>query len=128
MALRRKGSRPIRVNGATYRWTVSASVQATSGTVVVVVRSESPVDPGIAVHVPCRDFYLDLPGIDPGAMEFDADNYRPIRPADVRAIILAAREQGWTSGKADGQLVFDYDRSRLTRRSGRPGADSAPRE
>ena len=94
MAVRRKGTRSIVVDGLSFRWRVSSKGQAESGKILLAIHCEAGPGPGIAVHVPCRDFYLDLHDIDAKDLTFDSDSYRPVKPADIRAIILAALENG----------------------------------
>jgi hypothetical protein len=91
-------------------------VRPDTGCFVLVIRHAEGKDSGIAVHLPCRDYFWDLPNIDKKLLKFDAANYRPVRPSDIRAIILAAQGQGWQPGSTSPQMVFDYDWESLNRR------------
>jgi hypothetical protein len=101
LTLARKRSSPISVDGIDFRWAVSSRSLASTDNVLLVVQSD---DNGqrLVVTVPCRDFWLHIQS--PPAPDF---NYDAVTPSLVRAIMLAARDSGWTPDKPGAELRFD---------------------
>lgn len=108
MALQRKHSRLITIAGETYRWTVSNARQARTDLIAVVVEWAAQPGQRLQVHVPCRDFWLDLPEFT-SRRRFNADAYRPVTPAMVRGMILSAMAAGWTPEKRGKPLTFFWN-------------------
>jgi hypothetical protein len=111
VALPRKNTRSINIDGIAFQWAISSRAQPETGRIRLFVKSQNGGDKGILVYVPCRDFWLDISdsGLDPS-------NYRPLKPSDVRAIIVAAIKADWEPGITRKQLTFDYDWKQLTLR------------
>ena len=91
MALPKKGSRRIRVDGGDYRWTVSPD----SGYMVLVVERATASRRRLLVYTDYRD--LLTPCADGAG--FHADQQRRITPGYVRRCILTGRAAGWDPAK-----------------------------
>lgn len=94
MGLRRKGSRLIQIDSESYRWTISRAAQ--SGCVSVIIETADRAGQRIVVGTPCRDFWLDFADLRDNPPAPGQDAYRPVTPAMIRKIIVAALLAGWS--------------------------------
>lgn len=103
MALNSRRSRPISVDGVTFRWTVSNQQE---GSVILVIQ---PAENGqrIAVKIPFRDYWSDLKDLTDGTLEYDAAHYQPVTPSLVERCIRAAKLADWNPGRSATQLDFE---------------------
>src|SRR5258708_7876159 len=115
MGLKRKGSRLICVGDESYRWTVSRSIQAETGTISVIIEPNENPGRRIAVRVPCRDFWLDFSDLRDAPPAGFSDAYRPVTPAMVQKIVLAALAAGWSPRQGQKNLRYNWsDEGELT--------------
>ena len=91
MAISKKGSRTITVNGIAYRWVVSPD----SGYAVVVVELEP--NPGERLLGYCNPF-TEARSPDAGGLRLNTI-HRTISPGAVTRLIRAALERGWQPAK-----------------------------
>ena len=108
MALKRKGSRLIRVGNESYRWTISRSAQAESGCISVIVEAANQPGQRIAVRTPCRDFWLDFDDLRDAPPADFPNAYRPVTPAIVQKIIVAALAAGWLPKQHQKTLAYEW--------------------
>ena len=113
MALKRKGSRSIRVGGESFWWTVSRSIQAETGKISVIIEPVEKPGRRIAVRVPCRDFWLDFSDLRDAPPAGFAGAYRPVTPALVQKIILAALAAGWLPQQRQKNLVLQWSEKEI---------------
>ncbi|MDB5292210.1 MAG: hypothetical protein JWL69_3451 [Phycisphaerales bacterium] len=108
MSLKRKGSRLIRVGGESYRWTISGSRQAETASISIIIEAAHKPGQRLVVRVPCRDFWLDFKDLTENRMPFSDDVYRPVTPATVHKIILAALAAGWQPQRRGKNLACEW--------------------
>ncbi|AXG79731.1 hypothetical protein [Streptomyces paludis] len=104
MALNKKGSRRITVDGTDYRWRIRRKptyAQAMChAPMVYAVESADPGGPGTTLVVTTGQ---------PHAANWLGTAPEPVRPADVAAAIRQARGSGWEPARAGSP--FQLDRS-----------------
>ena len=102
MALSKRNSKPITIDGVEFRWAVAARSQHETEMVTVVVQ---PPNNGcrLAVTVPCRDDWLKIQS--PPA---PSHNVQAITPSFVRQIIGDARSLGWQPFSSDSQFTVSF--------------------
>ena len=95
MAMPKKGSRAITVDGVDYRWRVSRRTTDPPSPAVVVIELTSAGGSLAAVELPYLKFnpwlYLGDPGPRPSPM------LETVSPADVESYIRLALQAGWNS-------------------------------
>lgn len=101
----RHRGRKIVVDDVSYRWAFGAGF-GDEDYVGLFIWCEGVREPGIAVRVRLRDFWLD---ISDDNRQLDPDDYRQIKPSLVRELVLWAQQWGWQPGQSPGQMVFQYD-------------------
>ncbi len=105
MRHRHRGQKKIVVDGVSYRWNFGGGYEVENRW-AIFIWCEGVSEPGVAVLVRHRDFWLD---ISDDNRKFDPDDYRPIKPSLIRELILRAQEFGWQPGQTPKQMVFDHD-------------------
>lgn len=108
MGLKRKGSRLIRVGSESYRWTISNSAQAETGCISVIIESAGQPGQRISVRTSCRNFWLDFKELTEKRAPLSLDAYRPVKPATVQKLILAALAAGWLPKQRLKNLTFAW--------------------
>ena len=97
----------------TYRWNFGRGYKAEDRW-AMFIWCEGVSEPGIAVLIRHRDYWLDFSEFNSGKRQFDPDDYKPIKPSLVRELILLAKQWGWQTGQTPKQMVFDYDWEKFT--------------
>ena len=87
MAMPKKGSRVLTIDGQRYRWVVSVHDNAVN----LVVEHADDVGQRLLAYFECRDLYVRA---DDGSWKF-VSQQQSIRPSHVRRIISAAIKRGW---------------------------------
>ncbi len=106
----RHRGRKIVVDDVSYRWNFGRGYEVEDRW-AIFIWCEGVSEPGVAVLVRHRDFWVD---ISDDNRKFDPDDYRPIKPSLIRELILRAQEFGWQPGQTPKQMVFDYDWENFT--------------
>jgi len=100
MSLSRKNSRAIDVDGTAYRWAVSPD----SGYINLVVQIVSGGGQRLVVNLGGYE--------DPTTGSTGESTHRSVTAADVRQVILAAIDHGWSPERPGGELYLHWDGAR----------------
>ncbi len=112
MAISKKGSRSIAVNGINYHWLIRRKVtysQEIFGT------------PQLNVAIACADqagstLVIHTDRAHPGNIETEAADIIPITPKDIAAWISRAIELGWEPKVPGPQLLVEVTTGKMSRR------------
>ncbi|WP_196442995.1 hypothetical protein [Planomonospora sp. ID67723] len=107
MAIPKKGSRLITVDGATYRWRIRRRPTYCQG------NSWGPLTFAVeAAERPGRVLLVSLPCSRPDA--WSGERAMAVRPALVAETVRTALKRGWEPQQAGSALVLDLDEAELT--------------
>jgi hypothetical protein len=107
MALPKKKSRPITIDGVTYRWLVGPN----DGYNVFVAEKEETKKSRIEVYfeTDINKFWVEFPYV-------EGLNLKIIKPKDAEIIIRQALESGWDPDVKGAPGVYDFKEDKLIKR------------
>lgn len=107
MALPRRNSRRIVVDGVEYRWTVSLGRLDEHGTglLSITIDAEEPGGELLSIRTKSRDYWLDFADLG-GKIRWKPDNYPVVKPGLVKQLVCMARSAGWSPTRGTGTRSF----------------------
>lgn len=116
MALSKKKSRPITVEGQTFRYIVSTGHRLDAGLfpLNITAQHQNGIGAKLTVHgLTTRDFWLDFANGPRGS-----DEYLMLKPRHIEKLIRLGMQQGWQPEDAGPPFMINVSKEDINERAG----------